>query len=281
MFQYAAARALARKLKTNLKLDLSFLEIGKNIDYTKRDFQLHVLDIDASIAIKKEIESFEKWESNCILRFSASVFPPLQKNRIIREAHFHFSEDFFEIRANSLLIGYFQSEKYFLSEEKTIRADFNFMPQMDEANSALARQIKSSNSVSLHVRRGDYVSNAQASQNHPLCSIDYYKSAVNGIQEKYKNVSFFVFSDDMEWTKENIKIDSPIIYSDHNRGDKSYNDMRLMSLCKHNIIANSSFSWWGAWLNINENKTVIAPKIWFSDISMDTSDLIPNNWLKI
>ena len=99
--------------------------------------------------------------------------------------------------------------------------------------------------------------------------------------QKITNPHFFIFSDDQKWVKDNFKIKYPIAFIDHNASKKDYEDLRLMSLCKHNIIANSSFSWWGAWLNSNPKKIVIAPKEWFADPSIDTSDLIPPGWIRL
>jgi hypothetical protein len=172
------------------------------------------------------------------------------------------------------------SEKYFIDAEKQIRKDFVFKLPMQNENIGLAKKISQVNAISLHVRRGDYASNPQNIATHGLCSIDYYQAAIKHMVEQVKNPYFFVFSDDSAWVTSNLKIDFLHQYVDHNHGKESYNDMHLMSLCKHNIIANSSFSWWGAWLNQNAEKIVFAPKQWFSK-STDTIDLIPSNWIRI
>lgn len=151
----------------------------------------------------------------------------------------------------------------------------------DVTNEQVAQNILSVNAVSLHVRRGDYVSNLTINQFHGTCSLEYYNQAIAQIAKKVETPHFFVFSDDPEWVKSNLKIDYSITIVDHNNADKNYEDIRLMSLCKHHIIANSSFSWWGAWLCRNPNKIVIAPLKWFNDKSINTTDLIPDGWIKI
>ncbi|MBY0244074.1 MAG: alpha-1,2-fucosyltransferase, partial [Sphingobacteriaceae bacterium] len=174
------------------------------------------------------------------------------------------------------LDGYWQSEKYFGVHANVIRDDFNF-PDLDKVNKLCAPQIMQSNSVSLHVRMGDYV-------NHPLhggiCTLKYYQQAIELMKSKIEAPIFFIFSNDIEWCKQNLDIINAV-YVTGNIGENSFRDMQLMSLCQHNIIANSSFSWWGAWLNNNRNKIVIAPKIWFNDESINTSDLLPDGWMKI
>ena len=134
--------------------------------------------------------------------------------------------------------------------------------------------------VSLHVRRGDYVSDPKTKAILGVCSLDYYRAAIAHIAERIESPAFFVFSDDIAWAKANLEIPFPCEYVDHNQGQQSYNDMHLMSLCKHHIIANSSFSWWGAWLNPRKDKIVIAPENWFAN-NEDAKDLIPPESVKL
>jgi hypothetical protein len=147
-------------------------------------------------------------------------------------------------------------------------------------NADIAEQIGRVNAVSLHVRRGDYVKNPKTTATHGLCSLDYYHTAIRYIYETVEQPYFFIFSDDMAWVKEHLKIDAPCQYVDHNQGKESFNDMHLMSLCKHHIIANSSFSWWGAWLNSSPEKIVIAPNKWFANQN-NIKDLLPNDWVTL
>ena len=138
-----------------------------------------------------------------------------------------------------------------------------------------------SNSISLHVRRADYVTNPQANQFHGVSSMEYYNKAIHKIKSIISEPHFFIFSDDITWAKQNMIIDCPTTFVSHNGPDKNYDDLRLMSFCKHHIIANSSFSWWGAWLAMNKNKVVIAPTRWFNSPDRNTKDVIPENWFSI
>src|SRR5690606_26072631 len=126
---------------------------------------------------------------------------------------------------------------------------------------------KTTTSVSLHVRRGDYVQLQSAHNFHGVLPLTYYKRAILLLKEKLERFTIFVFSDDLDWVRSNLQAETPVVYVDYRSDDKTATDLALMSLCKHNIIANSSFSWWGAWLNRNPGKQVIAPKPWFRDKS--------------
>ena len=173
------------------------------------------------------------------------------------------------------LKGYWQTEKYFLGVENDIRKKFTFPALEDAQNIAIAEKIKSTNSVSLHIRRGDYLTDGRDFG----LSLGYYQQAIKHINENGQEPVFFIFSDNIEWAKENIK-NTPAFYIDWNKNENSYIDMQLMSLCKHNIIANSSFSWWGAWLNQNKNKIVITPEKWMPH-TKSTIDLLNNSWIKM
>lgn len=278
MFQYAFARANAIRLSTELAVELSdkSLQIHNGFELDR------VFNVHARLASQKEIRAALGLSRNPILRGILKKLG-LSKNCLphyIEEMHFQFSPEMMYIRDNTFVFGYWQSEKYFLDVAESIRQDFKFKLPIESKNIELAKQIKQVNAVSLHVRRGDYASNPKNIAMHGLCSIEYYQAAIRHVAKQIKNPHFFVFSDDISWVKNNLRIDFPHQYIDHNHGAESYNDMRLMSLCKHNIIANSSFSWWGAWLNSNVEKIVIAPKQWFAH-SIDTADLIPNSWLVI
>ena len=210
-------------------------------------------------------------------------------NRILRRLNLHlswvmqrdfaFNTKYLQLNKNKTLYldGYWQSEKYFQDVASSIREKLIF-PELDVKNKEYLDAIQNVMSVSIHVRRGDYV-------NHFLhggiCDLAYYQKAIAYIREKVANPHFFVFSNDLDWCKDNLPLNSNVTYVDFNTGENSFRDMQLMSLCKHNIIANSSFSWWGAWLNVNPDKTVIAPSRWFNSVKYDTADVIPDSWYKI
>lgn len=172
------------------------------------------------------------------------------------------------------LKGYWQCEEYFAAASSLVRKKFSFPDLIDEKNKAILEKINNSNSVSLHIRRGDYLHTGIAASLHP----EYYSAAIEYINTVISNPHYFVFSDDMEWATQTIT-EQRVEFIDWNKAAKSYIDMQLMSACKHNIIANSSFSWWGAWLNTNPAKTVVAPKQWMPQIKH--SNIIPKNWVTI
>lgn len=204
----------------------------------------------------------------------------LHGTRLVVEPHFHYWPGIREVSHNAYLAGYWQSEKYFSDASETIRADFTFRQPLSEQNAEMAERIGQGMSVSLHVRRGDYASNPKTNTAHGLCSLEYYRAAVLHMAEHIERPEFFVFSDDIAWVKANLEIDFPCWYVDHNQGTESYNDMRLMSLCRHHIIANSSFSWWGAWLNRDPDKIVVAPRRWFAN-GKRSEDLLPASWVSL
>jgi hypothetical protein len=198
----------------------------------------------------------------------------INKMKTYSETIFEYDSRFENISDNTSLEGYFQSEKYFKKYENIIRKDLTFKKEiLDIVEPYISDLNKENNLVSVHIRRGDYV-NLQ--QYHPLCTIEYYKNAML----KFTNHKFLIFSDDIQWCKNNFGNENNIIYSELN---SHIQDMCGMSLCSHNIIANSSFSWWGAWLNDNPNKIVIAPQKWFGESYRDknTKDIYCDNWIKL
>ena len=279
MFQYATARALSKKLDQPLLLDTSDFD----------GYQLHngfeldqIFDIAPKLASVSDLRNLLGWQASPIIRkaISKKKFLFLRKRELIVEPYFQFWDELENIPQDAYLLGYWQSEKYFKLIETTIRSDFSFKQKMSSKNQEIADEILKSNAVSIHIRRGDYLLNPAANKVHGLCSLEYYNKAIQYIVERVKNPSFFVFSDDIDWAKTNLNISYPSVYVSHNQGAESFNDMRLMSLCNHNIIANSSFSWWGAWLNKNPKKFVVAPKRWFN-ANLDVSDLLPSEWSRI
>lgn len=191
-----------------------------------------------------------------------------------------YNERVFTNAKNEYLIGYWQTERYFYPIRWEILKAFTF-PSFEPGskNESLGKELQQENSVALHIRRGDYLEIGNTSG---ICTIDYYKKAIAHIKEKVSPKVYSVFSDDIDWCIGQfgaIISDSDIRYVNWNKGKESFRDMQLMSLCKHNIIANSSFSWWGAWLNQNPEKIVIAPSLWMN--SEGWSEIIPDDWITI
>lgn len=283
MFQYAAARRLAYIRNAPVKLDVSWFNNIENID-TSRRYELHIFNIKKDFALPEEVEDFKGVKKGAfswaLKKLTSAVFASYHATWI-RERHFHFDPAILKLPDNVYLEGFWQSEKYFIDVEGIIREDFTVKIEPDEVNRQIAEIIKNTESVSIHVRRGDYVTNPITSQYHGTCSMDYYREAVEKIASQVKRIHFFVFSDEPDWVRKNLKLPFQVTYVDHNVPDKAYEDMRLISLCKHHIIANSSFSWWGAWLCANPDKMIFAPKKWFNKVEMNTADLLSGSWHKI
>jgi hypothetical protein len=279
MFQYAAGRALALRRNSRLRLDISaFASYDLH-----RAFELQrIFACPAEIASASDVEQLLGWQSLPVFRrlMAHPTFASLRRDAFAVEPHFHYWPGINKVPQDCYLFGYWQSEKYFLDQAPTIRADFAFSTPMSSKNKKIADTMAHGNAVSLHVRRGDFANNPHTHAIHGLCTPDYYRAAIRYMAEQIENPLFFIFSDDMNWVKDQLKPDFPCQYVEHNIGAESYNDLRLMSLCRHHIIANSSFSWWGAWLAANPSKIVIAPKQWFQNARHDTSDLIPDRWIR-
>ncbi|MBD2655386.1 alpha-1,2-fucosyltransferase [Synechocystis sp. FACHB-383] len=280
MFQYAAARRLAEKHSTILKLDIFGFE-----QYKLHRYSLHCFHIWEYLATHNEIKYICK-ENNFFRKIkkklsSKSSFFVYQNQNLLTEKFFHFDPEILDASNDVFLDGYWQSEKYFADITNILQREFVVKYQQDPISAKFAEQIQTAESVSLHVRRTDYVNDSLTNQIHGTCNQEYYTQAVQYIGDRVPSPHFFIFSDEPEWAKHNLNLGYPITIVDCNNASRNYEDLRLMSLCKHNIIANSSFSWWGAWLNRKHYKIVIAPKHWFNDPSRNSKDLIPESWIKI
>ncbi|CAM8436634.1 alpha-1,2-fucosyltransferase [Candidatus Methylopumilus universalis] len=268
MFQFAAGYALARKVNGEVSIILT-----SAMGDTQRKYELNnFIDINSHYTCRRQLafEMFFRFIS--LLKIKKSFY---EKNAFI------YDPAFFDIGRNVNIFGYFQSEKYFKFIRKDILNIFKFKGASDPNYLEVVRKIQASNSVSVHIRRGDYVLNKTANAFHGVLSIAYYKKALNHIKANVAKPKIFLFSDDPEWVRKNFSFIGRFDLVDFNRGELSYRDMELMSLCKHNIIANSSFSWWGAWLNLNKDKIVIAPKKWLRDESVPLNDIIPESWVSL
>lgn len=281
MFQYAAGLSLAQTNKTELLIDESFLIAETQNLYTKRNLELQCFNIDIKIANEKDIKRFNITRSNKYIRGLQRNFPFLFSNLYAAESGMTFQKEFFNFPKNTYLDGFWQSEKYFKNIESVLEKKFIPKEKLNTENSDWLNKITNSESVSLHIRRGDYVINKNSQEHHGNLNDSYYINALNIIKSKNSNIEVFVFSDDLNWCRENFNLEDKTHFIDTNQKENFHFDMHLMSHCKHNIIANSSFSWWGAWLNKNPEKIVIAPKNWFTDKSINTFDLIPAKWIRI
>lgn len=276
-FQYALGRTIAHKKNTSLKIDITSFKT-----YNLHKYALSNFNITGKIATEEEIRRLKCPSGMRFLRSKLiQASKPYYNRSCVKELDFNFEPNIIKVSSNVYLDGYWQSEKYFEDIEDIIRNEFVVTSPQEGLNRELASQIESCESVSIHIRRRDYVSNSHTNKTHGTCDMDYYLRSIKDLTKTVKNPHFFVFSDDIEWARLNLMLPNPITFIDNNGPEKNYEDLRLMTQCKHNIIANSSFSWWGAWLNKNPEKIVIAPKKWFNDSSINTDDIIPESWIRI
>lgn len=268
MFQYAIGRVLALKNNTVLKLDIA--DTFVNAD---RPYRLDVFSISATPASPQDTAAFTGWRKILSLLWGSGGAA------YIRERSMQFDPTALQATGTAYLDGYWQSERYFKKNAHIIREDFTVRAKPTGLNKSLLQQIASTQAVCLHVRRGDYVESKIASLSHGTCSLDYYQQAIKLIAQKVLEPHFFVFSDDPAWVKKNLQIGHSTTHVSHNQNAPE-EDLRLMSRCQHFIIANSTFSWWGAWLADNPKKIVIAPKQWFRTL-YDDRDLVPKEWVRL
>ena len=285
MFQYAAGRALSLRLGAQLKLDLAWFSNIRNT--TPRPYALDIFHLSPAIASPEEclkLQYLPESLLNKVIRRLLFNRPRSESPAFVREPYFHYWDGIESISGDCYLLGYWQSEKYFLQFKDIICKDFSFPPLPNELSNTISEQIKNTeNSVAIHVRRGDYVSNAVIQANvHGICSKDYYYTALQRIASQSSGkVHLFLFSDDLLWVRDNFDTQGfPYTLVDIQRPEEAFHDMHLMSLCRHHITANSSFSWWGAWLAKKEGITC-APAKWFNVDKYDTKDLYPKRWIKI
>ena len=266
MFQYATARALALRLGVGIGLDTRYYSLRRRRDLTILFLNLRTEPISKPDLPPKETRRFR-------------IFGRKHRNRfkIFSETQHTFDETVQMLSDWTYLLGCFQNEKYFLNYASEIREELGGFPEIGKQNREILKAIEGSDSVSIHARRGDYAGNIH----YDLLPPTYYADAVHRILDTITGTpQFFVFSDDPDWAEANIRPPTGRTTYVRNTGP-AYEDLRLMSHCKHHIIANSSFSWWAAWLRYSTDKTVIAPRVWLNIPGFDASDVVPAYWTRI
>lgn len=272
MFQYAAARALAHRIGSPFKLEsLTSLQKDK-----QRSIALRDLHTNFDMADRREIRKFVSLPG--LYRHNPALLSKLGRH-IYREPHFHFDPHFFSLTAPVFLDGYWQSPKYFADIEKEIRQEFTIRPERIRNVEEQAREMRERPSVSVHIRRGDFL-RPKIKSYHGVMSAFYFEKAIGIIREKLPEMYIYFFSDDMDWVKQNLVVNKNSEFIS-GQGRTAIEDFYLMSQCRHNIIANSSFSWWAAYLNTNPDKIVIGPQKWFAVSGINTDDLMPTDWQRI
>lgn len=286
MFQYALAYGLAKKNNALLKIDTSLLNDRSKPHeiVTHRDLVLQdVFQLSIEIASKKEIEYFNgKVYKTLPGKVINKILWQFKKHRLIVEQSRGFNSDFIKLGDNICLVGSFQSEKYF-NDHVVLKEVFKFKHPVLSQSVSLSNDLKTVNSVAIHVRRGDYVTSPIYSEMIGALPVSYYAQAVSIIKEKVENPVFYVFSDDINWCRNELKIPNTILnyVGDEHAGVKAANYMQLLSMCKHFIISNSTFAWWAAWLGEQNGSVIIGPDNWFKDKTIDVKDILPERWVKV
>ncbi|MBD2699762.1 alpha-1,2-fucosyltransferase [Spirosoma sp. BT702] len=275
LFQYAFGFRMARQLQTELRLERHMLEsqtLARLRNYTPRQYELDVFGITNAEA---------SW-SDTLLSLSRTLLSGHQVV-LLRESEPATLAKVSARTKDVLCVGYWQSEDYFKSESEALRTQLRFQKRPSDATLAVADSIRTHpNATFVHIRRGDYVTNAITNQHHGVCGEAYYQQAVRYVRERAADTHFFVFSDDQTWVKRELgALLSPATFIEHNKGADSWQDMYLMSLCRNAIVANSSFSWWGAWLNGQSERIVVAPQRWFAADKSSYPSVVPPHWITV
>lgn len=280
LFQYAAGRRLAMRHNSLLALDLAYYA-----EQSLRSYRLGHFNIDARVATPVEVARFTERPAGRLRRWLLAVreaWSPYHQRAIIQERRpLQFDRAWVKVPGDAYLVGYWQNEQYFADISDRIRAEFTLRQPLSPTSTELLHQIKATLSVGVHVRRGDYATEARTAKLHGVCSPEYYQICARRILELHPGAVFFVFSDDPAWASDNLQLGATTIVVDKNGPERDYEDLHLLSQCRHFILANSTFSWWSVWLSPRPNKTVFAPKRWFAINQYDPSDLIPLSWHQV
>lgn len=278
LFQYYFGKYVANSLNTTVKYDIKTNYSGKN--YTSRLLGLFSFYTELEIASDDEINNFIHFKQEVPRRIERKLiqyFPFINKNYIV-EKKLHTTLSIKYIKDNCYYDGYWQSYSYLTCIDRIISKEMNIKTINNKKALDILEQIEKTNSISIHVRRGDYLSIKVNSQIFCTCDLLYYSKAINYIKAKQSNAIFYVFSDDLEWVETHFKGNEFIFVKDNSPSE----DMFIMSKCKHNIIANSTFSWWAAWLNSNENKIIISPRNWYKgELNNLTKEFKPAQWIEM
>ncbi|RAM61656.1 hypothetical protein RB25_21875 [Herbaspirillum rubrisubalbicans] len=272
MFQYAAGRALALRRGVPFAIDSRAFSEYKTHAFGMQCFSAELNEAPARLLPNPPAEGRLQ---RLLRRFMPT---PL---KVYTEKSFTFDADVLSLPDGTYLDGYWQTEKYFADFADTIRGDFTVRHAPSAGNKAWLERIAGTHSVSLHIRRGDYVSNAAAAAVHGTCDLGYYERAVAYLREiTGVDPELFVFSDDLDWVAANLRLPYPMHLIRDNDAATNYEDLRLMTACRHHIVANSSFSWWGAWLDGRTDSITVAPARWFVADTPDARDLVPLRWVR-
>lgn len=273
LFQYATARRLALQHGCPLVADHHWF-IQPRPGVTPRELELTRYPVAMRLASPFELLLWTPLRSRL-----GPFLSPVMPLDLLREQGYCVNKNVLSARPSSYLVGYWQSETYFADIREYLLTEFTPAVPPSPEDVATIELMEQCDAISVHVRRGDYVNLASAAAYHGLCGLGYYQRAIGYIAGRVHNPALFIFSDDLQWVRSNLQPPLPTFYVDHN-SEKAFQDLRLMSHCKHHVIANSSFSWWGAWLANPSNQIVVAPAKWFK-VDRPTPDLLPSHWIRL
>lgn len=282
LFQYACARRLALTHNTDVGLDLGHFS-RRHGWHTDRAYQLRHFCLTEHFASDKDIyhlrgHTESRW-SRKTFKWRRRLFPAIAK-RYRQEAGLAFDPAVLNWENDVYLKGFWLDERYFSDQASVIRSDLRFREPLTGVNASLAGRLQEVNAVSIHVRRGDYISNPQYRAQMAHLEQGYYSAAIDQARAILKDPVFVIFSDDVPWVRAHLSLPESTIWAEANDADAGYRDLHLMSLCRHHIIANSTFSWWGAWLNPHPEKRVWAPQQWYAQDEPGFA-IIPETWTKV
>lgn len=290
MFQYAAGLALAEHHRTVLKLDATWYRRDPTYESHNR-YALSCLNITEQLATQEEIDRVRGVQLTRTERWSVAFARRLRlyryANRHAAAANWHqppsfaFYPGFFEQPDNTYLNGMFQSEKFFAPAANLLRSHFSFRYPPQPAVAAIAARIASGPSAAIHFRRGDYARNPDFARDIGVIGLDYYHRAAKLLRERSPDAVIYIFSDDIEAVSREFAPPGPHEFVRCVAPWHPWDKIRLMSLCNHLAIANSTFSWWAAWLNPSPDKLVIAPDPWFAGNTYQNPDIVPENWIRL
>jgi len=266
LFQYSFGRRLSLLRNDDLKLDTTHLGTKKD---TKRAYTLDSFAICATMATKPEIQ-----------KYKPSLFTNFINMKLLREFYIGWHPELLKAKQN-YFEGYFQSYKYTDPIKNVLLQEISLKNKFNDYYQNISEQIKNTTSVAIHIRRGDFADNQKIKSIHQTITLEYFQKALGLIESKLQNISYFIFSDDIAWVKKNLKTNQPTIYVSPDKNSDEAQELILMSSCQHQIIANSTFSWWAAYLNQNEQKIVIAPKKWNNKYQKHYQHLLPEEWITL
>ena len=265
MFQYAAGLGLAQRLQTPLYVDTIWFDARAHPPESPptRAYELAAFGIEPGVPLRVRLKA------------------RLRKPTYFAETAFGYQSEIELLQGDVILDGYWQSYKYFAGIDGAVRATFGLPPPSSHVGRSLAARVAVGETVAVHMRRGDYVSNEKVARKLGALPSSYYEQAARAVGSRAGRCDFFVFSDDIDWVRGNVELPAARSVTHVEGTDDAVEDLALMARCRHQIVANSSFSWWGAWLATHPEQIVVAPARWFNDPPVDTRDLLPDHWVRV